>query len=118
MSEKDDPHRFLDFSRHKLKEGENELDPDTRDKLIQMRQRALESSLEGESNFPDWATLPLIVFITGLIFISLVYLKPDLVSQSDNSLEDLEIPISNDPVEFYENLEFLQKWKNHEKKEN
>ena len=118
MSEKDDPHRFLDFSRHKLKEGENELDPDTRDKLIQMRQRALESSLEGESNFPDWAPLPLIVFITGLIFISLVYLKPDLVSQSDNSLEDLEILISNDPVEFYENLEFLQKWKNHEKKEN
>jgi hypothetical protein len=111
MSKKDDPHKFLDFSRHQLKGDANELDPDTREKLMQMKHRALESSLEGKNNFPDWASLPIIGFITALIFVSLVYLKPDLKSRTDNGLEDLEILISSDPIDFYENLEFLQKWK-------
>ena len=42
------------------------------------------------------------------------------LAQTDNSLEDLEILIANEPIEFYENLEFLQKWKElkSEKKDN
>ncbi len=114
MNEKDDPQKFLDFARHKLKGDASELDDDTREKLLQMRHRALESSLEGESNLPNWASLPLVVFITALIFIALVYVKPSLEPQTDNSLEDLEILISNDPIDFYENLELLQTLKESE----
>ena len=112
MSEENDPHKSLDFSRQHLKRDENELDADTRNKLMQIRHRALESSLGRKSNFPNWATLPIIAFVTALIFIALIYLKPNPGPQTVNSLEDLEILISNDPIDFFENLEFLQKWKN------
>ena len=110
MSEQNDPHKSLDFSRQYLRSDENELDADTRKKLMQIRHRALESSLGRESGFPSWAILPIIGFITALIFIALVYFKPDFTPQADNSLEDLEVLISNDPIEFYENLDFLQNW--------
>jgi hypothetical protein len=109
MNDKEDQQKFLDFTRRKLDAGTDDLDADTREKLIQMRHRALESSLEGESSFPNWATLPIIAFVTAVIFIILIYVKPG--PQTDNSPEDLEILLSNDPIEFYENLEVLQKWK-------
>jgi hypothetical protein len=120
MNEKDDPHKYLDFSRKQLKGDINDLDADTREKLLHMQHRALESSLERKSNIPDWATLPIIAFITALLFVAFVYLKPNLEPQSDNDLEDLEIMISKDPIEFYENLEFLTNWENlqSEKKDN
>ena len=111
MSEKKDPDEFPAFSRQPLRTDEKELDTDTREKLMQMRHRELETSLEGKSGFPSWVRLPIIGFVTALIFISLVYLKPGLGPQTDKGLEDLEILISNDPIEFYEHLEFLQKWK-------
>ena len=76
-----------------------------------MRHRALESSLEGESSFLDWATLPIIAFITAVIFVILVYVKPNPELQINNNPEDLEILLTNDPIEFFENLELLQKWK-------
>lgn len=111
MSERNDPHKYLDFSRDRLRSDTSDLDPDTREKLMQIRNRALESSLDKKSTLPNWANLPILGFISALVFISVVYLKPDLGSQPDNSLEDLEILTSDDPIEFYENLEFLQKWK-------
>jgi len=109
MNEKEDQQKILDFVRRKLETGKDELDADTREKLIQMRHRALESSLEENSSFPDWATLPIIAFVTAVVFVVLVYVKP--TPQINNSPEDLEILLSNDPIEFYENLELLQKWK-------
>ena len=119
MSEKDDPQKFPGLSRHQLKTDEKELDADTREKLLQLQHRDFESKLESKSNFPEWASLPLSGFITALIFISLIYVKLNRGPQTDNSLEDLKILIANDPIEFYENLEFLQKWKDlkSEKKE-
>ncbi len=65
MNDKEDQQKFLDFVRRKLEAGTSDLDADTREKLLQMRHRALESSLEEESSFPDWATLPIIAFITA-----------------------------------------------------
>ena len=117
MSEKDDPRKFLGSSRHQLKTDESELDADTREKLLQIQHRDLESSLE-KSDFPEWASLPLMGFITALIFISLVYLKPDPQLQTDHSLEDLEILTSHDSIEFYEMLEFLQEFRASELKNN
>ncbi len=114
MNEKDDPQKFLNFARDKLQGDANGLDADTREKLLQMRHRAIESSLDDKNNFLDWASLPIIGFITALIFISLIYVKPNLEPQADTSMEDLEILISNDPIEFYANLEFLQKYKESE----
>ena len=111
MSEKDDPQNFPGSSRHQLKTDANDLDADTREKLLQIQHRALESSLERKSSFLEWASLPLIGFITALFFIALIYVKPDRGPQTDNSPEDLEILIANDPIEFYENLKFLQRWK-------
>ena len=111
MSEKDDPRKSLGSSHHQLKTDINELDADTREKLLQIQHRALESSLDRKSNFPQWASLPLMGFITAIIFIAVIYIKPNRAPQTDNSPEDLEILIANDPLEFYENLEFLQKWK-------
>ena len=120
MSEKDDPQKFPGLSRHQLKTDEKELDADTREKLLQLQHRDFESKLESKSNFPEWASLPLLCFITALIFIALIYAKPKPGPQTDNSLEDLEILIANEPIEFYENLEFLQKQKElkSEKKDN
>ena len=119
MSEKDDPKKFLGLSHHQLNADANELDADTREKLLQIQHWARESSSERKRNFPEWASLPLLGFITVLIFISLIYVKLNRGPQTDNSLEDLKILIANDPIEFYENLEFLQKWKDlkSEKKE-
>ncbi len=111
MNDREDQQKFLDFARRKLEAGTSDLDADTREKLLQMRHRALESSLEGESSFPEWATLPIIAFITAVIFVILVYVKPNPEPQINNNPEDLEILLSNDPIEFYENLELLQKWK-------
>ena len=110
MNEKDDPHKYLDFSRKQLKGDINDLDADTREKLMQIRHRAMESSLGGESNFPDWATLPIIAFVTAVIFALLIYIKPGSTPQVSDAPDDLELLLSNNPVEFYENLEFLQKW--------
>ena len=120
MSEKDDPEKFLGLSHHQLNADANELDADTREKLLQIQHWARESSSERKSNFPEWASLPLLGFITVLIFISLIYVKLNRGPQTDNSLEDLKILIANDQIEFYENLEFLQKWKDlkSEKKKN
>jgi hypothetical protein len=112
MNEKNNPHKYLDFSRQQLRGDAKDLDPDTREKLLQMRHRALEASLDKKSGLPSWAALPILAFTTAIIFFSLVYLKPYLGSQPDNSLEDLEILISNEPIEFYESLEFLQNWNN------
>lgn len=111
MSDKNDPEKHLNFARRKLKSNISDLDADTREKLMQIRHRAMESSLDGESSFPDWATLPIIAFVTAVIFIVLVYVKPNLKPQIDEGPEDLEILLSSDPLEFYENLAFLQKWK-------
>ena len=98
----------MGFTRRKLSKSVNDLDPDTREKLMQLRHRAMESSLEGKSNFPDWATLPIIAFVTAVIFVLLIYVKPE--SQVNDGPEDVEILLSNNPLELYENLEFLQKW--------
>lgn len=114
MSEKNDSNKSLDFSHRPLKSDVNDLDADTREKLRQIQHRALESSLDKKSTFLNWATLPILCFVTALIFLALVYLKPNLGPQTDKGLEDLEILLANDPIEFYENLEFLQKWKNPE----
>ncbi|MBC8287374.1 MAG: hypothetical protein H8E42_07855 [Nitrospinae bacterium] len=111
MNDKDDPQKSLDFARRQLKGGIDDLDADTREKLLQLRHRAMESSLEGENRFPDWATLPIIAFVTAVIFISLVYIKPNPAPPINEFYEDWEILLANDPLEFYENLEFLQKWK-------
>jgi hypothetical protein len=111
MSDKDDPLKSLDFARRQLRVDPNELDADTREKLMQIRHLALESSLEGKSSFPDWATIPIIAFVTAVIFVVLLYVKPE-APPIDEGPEDLEILLSNDPIEFYENIEFLQKWRN------
>jgi hypothetical protein len=112
MSEENDPHKSSDSLPRPLKSNINDLDADTREKLIQLRHRDFESTLDKKSNIPNWAPLPIICFITALIFISLVYVNPK--PGADKDLEDLEILISKDPIEFYENLEFLQKWNNSE----
>lgn len=110
MNDKNDPQKSLDFARRKLSGNAKDLDADTREKLMQIRHRAMESSLEGESNFPDWATLPIIAFVTAVIFILLVYIKPGSTPQVSNAPDDLELLLSNNPIEFYENLKFLQIW--------
>ncbi len=111
MNDKKDPGEYLNFTRHQLRGNINDLDADTREKLMQLRHRAMESTLEGKSGFPDWATLPIIAFITAILFILLVYVKPKLSPKIDEKPEDLEILLSSDSLEFYENLEFLKNWK-------
>ncbi len=110
MNDKNDPLESLRFARRKLNENTNNLDADTREKLMQIRHRAMESSLEGESNFPDWATLPIIAFVTAVIFVLLIYVKPGSKPQVNDGPEDLELLLSNNPIEFYVNMKFLQKW--------
>ncbi len=112
MNDKNDPQKSLDFARRKLNGNANDLDADTREKLMQIRHRAMESSLEGESNFPDWATLPIIAVVTAVIFVLLIYIKPGSAPQVSDAPDDLELLLSNNPIEFYENLEFLQIWEN------
>ncbi|MZG30955.1 MAG: hypothetical protein F3741_09155 [Nitrospinae bacterium] len=111
MNDKKDPDDYLNFSRSQLRGDIKDLDADTREKLMQLRHRAMESTLEGTNRFPDWATLPIIAFISALLFILLVYFKPKLSTKIDEKPVDLEILLSSDSLEFYENLEFLQKWK-------
>ena len=108
MNDEYDPLKSLSLTRRKLSENTNDLDADTREKLMQIRQRAMESSLEGESSFPEWATLPIIALVTAVIFVLLIYVKPE--PQVNDGPEELELLLSNKPIEFYENLEFLQKW--------
>ena len=110
MNDEYDPLKSLSFTRRNLGKNADKLDADTREKLLQIRHRAMESSLEGESNFPDWATLPIIAFVTAVIFVLLIYVKPGSAPQVNEGPEDLELLLSNNPIGFYENLEFLQKW--------
>lgn len=110
MNDENDPLKSLSFTRRNLGKNADKLDADTREKMMQIRHRAMESSLEGESNFPEWATLPIIAFVTAVIFILLIYVKPGSAPQVNEGPEDLELLLSNNPIEFYENLEFLQKW--------
>lgn len=110
MNDEYDPLKSLGFARRKLTGSAEDLDADTREKLMQIRHRAMESSLGGESNIPDWATLPIIAFVTAVIFVLLIYIKPGSTPQVSDVPGDLELLLSNNPVEFYENLEFLQKW--------
>ncbi len=96
---------FLDFARKRLNQGTENLDPDTRHKLISMRNRALDLQ-ESKSWFPQWAPLPVMGLLTGVLFIILVYAKPGSVQNMDTGLEDLEILASVDQLELYEDLEF------------
>lgn len=109
MIDKDDPLNSSEFSRRPLMGSPDRLDADTREKWMQMRHRDLESSLENKSPFPDWLSMPLIGLITAVIFMALIYLKPN--ATTDNSLQELEILLSQDSIEFYEKLEFLQQWR-------
>lgn len=98
---------FLDFARRKLNQGTDHLDPDTRNKLIAMRNRALNIP-EGKSIFPQWAPLPVMGLLTAALFIILVYAKPPTAPNIDTGLEDLEILASVDQLELYEDLEFYE----------
>ena len=103
-----DEKEFLEFARQRLNHGAENLDPDTRQKLIDMRNRALDIH-ENKSWFPQWAPLPIMGLITAVLFIILVYAKPVTTPKSDTGLEDLEILASTDQLEFYEDLE-LYHW--------
>ena len=48
--------------------------------------------------------------LTAVIFVLLIYVKPGPAPQVEDGPEDLELLLSNNPIELYENLEFLQKW--------
>ena len=118
MSDRDDPLNSSEFPRRPLTGNPERLDADTREKWMQMRHRDLGSSLENKSPFPDWLSMPLIGLITAVIFIALIYLKPN--TTPDKNLQELEILLSQDSIEFYEKLEFLQQWRalNSESEEN
>lgn len=96
---------FLDFARQRLNQGTDNLDPDTRHKLITMRNRALNIH-ENKNWFPQWAPLPVMGLLTAILFIILVYAKPVTAPNLETGLEDLEILASVDQLELYEDLEF------------
>ncbi len=96
---------FIEFARKRLNQGTDNLDPDTRHKLITMRNRALDVQ-ENKKWFPEWAPLPAMGLLTGVLFIILTYAKPVTVPKLDTGLEDLEILASIDQLELYEDLEF------------
>ncbi len=100
-----DDNDFLEFARQRLNQGTDNLDPDTRQKLIDMRNRALDLH-ESKSWFPQWAPLPAMGLLTGVLFLILVYAKPTTVPKPGTGLEDLEILASADQLELYEDLEF------------
>ena len=96
---------FLEFARKRLNQGTENLDPDTRYKLLAMRNRALDIQ-KSKNWFPQWAPLPVMGLLTAILFIILVYAKPGSVPKLDTGLEDLEILASVDQLELYEDLEF------------
>jgi hypothetical protein len=96
---------FLEFARQRLNQGTENLDPDTKHKLLAMRNRALDIQ-ENKNWFPQWAPLPVMGLLTAILFIILVYAKPGSVPKLDSGLEDLEILASVDQLELYEDLEF------------
>jgi len=100
-----DEKEFLEFARQRLNRGTDDLDPDTRAKLIAIRNRALHSQSE-KSWFPQWAPLPAMALLTAVLFIFIVYAKPASVPGLDTGLEDLEVLASVDQLELYEDLEF------------
>ena len=100
-----DEKEFLEFARQRLNQGTENLDPDTKHKLLAMRNRALDIQ-ENKNWFPQWAPLPVMSLLTATLFIILVYTKPGSVPKLDTGLEDLEILASVDHLELYENLEF------------
>jgi hypothetical protein len=96
---------FLEFARKRLNQGTENIDPDTRHKLLAMRNRALDIK-ETKNWFPQWAPLPAMGLLTAALFIFLVYAKPGSIPTLDTGLEDLEILASVDQLELYEDLEF------------
>ena len=102
---------FLDFARKRLNQGTENLDPDTRHKLVAMRNRALDIR-ENKNWFPKWALLPVMGLLTATLFIFLIYAKPGSVPKLDTGLEDLEILASVDQLELYEDLEFYDRLAN------
>lgn len=96
---------FLEFARNRLNQGTENLDPDTKQKLLTMRNRAMDIQ-ENKTWFPQWAPLPVMGLLTATLFIILVYAKPGSVQKLDTGLEDLEILASLDQLELYEELEF------------
>ena len=100
-----DEKEFLEFARQRLNQGTENLDPDTKHKLLAMRNRALNIQ-ESKNWFPQWAPLPVMSLLTATLFIILVYTKPGSAPKLDTGLEDLEILASVDQLELYEDLEF------------
>ena len=96
---------FLDFARQRLNRGIEGLDPDTRQKLISMRNRALDIN-ENKRWLPEWAPLPIMGLLTAVLYLILVYVKPAPFPKPDTGLEDLVVLTSADQLELYENLEF------------
>lgn len=96
---------FLEFARQRLNQGTENLDPETRHKLIAMRNRALNIP-ERKKWLPEWAPLPTMGLLTAVLYLILVYAKPTSAPRLDTGLEDLEVLTSVDQLELYENLEF------------
>lgn len=98
---------FLDFAQQRLSQGTENLDPETRRKLIAMRNRALNIP-ENKKRLPEWAPLPAMGLLTAILYLMITYAKPAPAPRPDTGLEDLEILASLDSLELYEDLEFYE----------
>lgn len=107
MSQQPDDKEFEQHIKRLLDDSTEHLDAGVQSRLTQARYRALEQGRK-TSWWSEWIPKPIPAFAAAAcVLLALVMtLKDPSGTQSENTLDDLELLATTDQLELYEDLEF------------
>ncbi|MDC0335308.1 DUF3619 family protein [Pseudodesulfovibrio sp.] len=102
----DKERQFLDNARQVLDDSVQDLDGATRSRLAQARNAALDSKRKRRRRLVTWGT-PAAGLAAAALVAVLALRGPD-ASMEEKYVADLDILTSEEPLDFYEDIEFYQ----------
>ena len=108
MTDKDDENSLLKKVKNSLDHSEKNIDAGNLSALNRIRQEALKIKEREKTGRLSWLPTPLPALATATVVLLAVFLvfTGEREQAPDNNLEDLEILVSNNKLEFYEDLDF------------
>ncbi len=106
MNEQEKEKRFVANVKKALDLGEENLDAGTQSKLTRIRHQALDAGEHHEAPIRRWFMLPVAGLATACAIVLgvAIYLKQPAGLQTN--LEDLDLLVAEENLEFYDGLEF------------
>ena len=108
MNEQDKEKRFIDNVKKALDLDVDNLDAGTQSKLNRIRQKALDAGERKGFDIRQWFTLPVAGWAATacLIVLGLTIYLQEPTNGTTPPLEDIDLLVAEDNLEFYDGLEF------------